>query len=55
MKSKKAFFSVILMSIIVIMSMLSVYYIEMISLNKKSLQLMHDSLQKDIEEFNSFQ
>ncbi|GEM_PF-3531455 len=52
---KKGFISVILLAIMMGLIIISVYYIEMVSVKKKNLQMQKDSLVKDVTEFNSRQ
>ncbi len=52
---KKGFISVLLLAVMMGLVIIAVYYIEMISINKKSLQLQKDSLVKEVTEFNKLQ
>jgi hypothetical protein len=52
---KKGFISVLLLAVMMGLIIVSAYYIEMISIKKKNLQLQKDSLIKDVEEFNKLQ
>ncbi len=52
---KKGFISVLLLAVMMGLIIISAYYIEMISIKKKNLQLQKDSLIKDVEEFNKLQ
>ncbi len=52
---KKGFVSIMLMAVMMGLIIISAYYIEMISINKKNLQLQKDSLVKDVTEFNQLQ
>jgi hypothetical protein len=52
---KKGFISVLLLAVMMGLIIVSAYYIEMISIKKKNLQIQKDSLVKDVEEFNKLQ
>ena len=52
---RKGFISVLLLAVLMGLVIVSAYYIEMLSINKKNLQIQKDSLVKDVTEFNSRQ
>ncbi len=52
---KKGFISIMLLAIITAMLLISWYYIEMLSVNKRNLELMKESLVKEVTEFNQLQ
>lgn len=52
---KKGFISILLLAVMMGLIIISAYYIEMISVKKKNLQLQKDSLVKDVTEFNKLQ
>ncbi len=52
---KKGFISILLLAVMMGLIIFSAYYIEMISIKKKNLQLQKDSLVKDVTEFNQTQ
>ena len=53
--NKKGFISILLLAVMMGLIIVSAYYIEMISIKKKNLQLQKDSLVKDVMEFNKLQ